>query len=430
MLGPTELFQVKNFTVAHTPFDGPIVDARVVVNAGSGNEAADQWGTAHFLEHMFFKGTEKKDYKEVNKIAARLGYNNAHTSNHLTAFLLQFLPKDLAEGLDLLMEMTFQPALPEDEATKETGVIVEECQMYLDNPQAFFWNTAEQHLLGDQHGHPIIGTRESIEATTVQKMRQFLGDFYTPGNILISVVGDISQHDVVTALEKCLPDIPDSPRTERWQPEFNFDDFAFYHKSKQAVLGMVAKGLTTEEVIAGKCAVEVFRTALGGGMHSLLFDRLREELGLCYSVSAGHWEHGNFGLLGIFTFLDEKNIQLATDEIQKIVAHVREKGFTDEMLEISKTHHLFGWAKVLQTSVGVNSMLEDYFDLDNTHLGEYISLDARQKAIEGLTNDDMIEVARLLLDKDSPVKTCQMTEEEPEKQLAPMKDEPLPDHLL
>jgi len=415
MHGPTELRQVKNFTVALTPFSTPVIDARVIVNAGSADEAADQWGTAHFLEHMFFKGTTKRDYKAINKVTSRLGHVNAHTSTHGTAYEIQFLLGDIAEAIEVLMEMVFLPSMPEEEAKKETGVIVEECQMYLDDPHAFFWNNTEQHILGDQHGHSVIGTIESIQATTVEKMRQFRTTHYTPGNMLISVVGNIDFDELAAILEQHLPDLPDGERSQRWEPTFDWDDHDFTHKAKQAIVALVAKGATLEECIANKWAVDVFRNALGGGAHSLLFDRLREELGLCYHVGASHWSKGNLGLFVVLTMLDEDNIQLAVDEINKIIAKVRQEGFTDEILEISKTNRLFTVARAMQTSTAINYAVEDYFHLDNTSLTEYLSFADRRTAIELLTNDDMIEVARTLLGEDEPVKLCQMTQLAPER---------------
>jgi predicted Zn-dependent peptidase len=405
----TEIFKVKNFLVAVTPHSAELVDARVIVNAGASKEETDQWGTAHFLEHMFFKGTKRHTYGELNRLAAKLGDVNAHTSHHATAYLLQMLPGDLNEGARLLMELAFEPAFPEDEFEKEMGVIVEECQTGLDQPMHYFFDQMTWHLLGDQYGHPVIGTMDSIKATTPDKLRRFVADHYNPANMLISFVGPVTPDQVKAVLEQCLPDLPDGQREPWWKDTLALDEFNFHHQSKQAIIALITEGITLQAEMDHNYMPDVFCNALGGGMHSLLFDRLREKLGLCYHVGAHHSSSATSGEMLIYCLLDENNIALAVEECGKIVADVKAHGFDSEMLEIAKRNYLFGFAKRRLTPSGIAGMVEGYFYLDPKSLNHYISFEDRAKRVNGLTNKNVIDFANFVFSDAKPQGVVTMT---------------------
>ena len=165
------IINVNGYRVFHLQTDNPIVNARVIVNAGAADETADAYGVAHFLEHMFFKGTEKHSYKEINQITSELGAINAYTSRFQTCYHFTFLAGDFVPATGILFEMTFRPAFPEDEFEKEKGVIKEECQSGLDSPRGFFSDRYTEDLLGTPVGHPIIGNLKSIADMTPEKMR-------------------------------------------------------------------------------------------------------------------------------------------------------------------------------------------------------------------------------------------------------------------
>lgn len=405
-----KFFDINKFKVALHETDNDIVNMRLIINAGAADEGPEEWGTAHFLEHMFFKGTKERDYKEFNKLTSRLGDINAYTSRYRTAYHFTFLADDFKESAKTLLEMVFKPAFPEDELKKEVGVIVEECKMYLDDPSSYFFDNVGQHYIGEETGHPIIGTLESIQNTTLDKIKSFVSRFYRPGNMLVAVCGNISETDLQKVFEEHLPDLEETVNVRK-RPTLNLDDFAFHHKSQQAIMSIAMQGFTANEEASMGFLPDILCNALGGGMHSLLFDRLREELGLCYSASAWHNSAQQYGTCQIFTMLDESNIELAKEEIEKILKKVSKEGFSDELIEIAKKNYLFNFGRRCQTSGGINCMADSYFDLADFPLERYIDYDDRRKNIDKINNKDLTRVADAIFGEGAQVKFSKMTQD-------------------
>lgn len=404
------IINVNGYRVFHLQTDNPIVNARVIVNAGAADETADAYGVAHFLEHMFFKGTEKHSYKEINQITSELGDINAYTSRFQTCYHFTFLAEDFVPAIGILFEMTFQPAFPEDEFEKEKGVIKEECQSVLDSPRGFFSERYTEDLLGTSVGHSIIGNLESIADMTPKKMRLFIKQFYNPANILIAVVGNVSLEQVVDAVTQ-LPIQKDFAEVERTTPALNLEDNTFHHPSKQAVIALTTKGICTRQEIELGYLPDIFFNGFGGGMHSILFDRLREELGLCYSVHGWHGSADDYGFGVIHVMLNEEQVPLALEEIKKLIAQVNEQGLNDSLLRISKKNYLFGFGRRLQTSNGINNHADDFFALDGYDLIKYINFDERRKMVAAITNDDIIAFSRKIFGEGTTLKTTVMTQE-------------------
>lgn len=392
-----DIQNINGFNVAHKKFDGDVVNARIVINAGSQLEDEEDFGVAHYLEHMFFKGTEKRNYKEINKATARLGDVNAYTSYGKTVYHFTFLQKDLKEALETLVEMVFHPAFPKDEFTKEKTVILEELQMYLDDPHSSFYWHAYHHLYG-KIGHPIVGTLESVKGLSLDNLNKFHKRYYTPSNILVSITG-AERKEVDKILSNILPkELKDEKAPDAFNDEMNFDDYHFTHKAKQAAMGVWYRAEGMKDYWNNKLVADILCNGLGGGMHSLLFDRLREELGLCYSVFANNnCFTQDFGSVCACIFLDENNIDTAQEEMAKIIEKVKQEGFSNELLEIAKKNTLFSLAKWFESKIAFNAIMGDkYFD----NGCKFISYDERKNMIESLTNKDIATAANRIFDND------------------------------
>ena len=403
-----EFLRIKNFIVAITPHQSDMVDARVIVNAGASKD--EVWGTAHCLEHLFFKGSKRHTYEELNRQAARLGAINAHTSEFHTAYLLQFLPNDIEEASKLLMELVFEPAFPKEEFDKEIGVITEECQTRLDDPMSFFFEKMRWHISGDEFGHPIVGTMESIHALTIEKLHSFVDSYYTPANMLISFVGPLMPSVVRKTLKDCLPDVPDGELEIEKKSPPKLDRFNLHHPSKQAIFALVSEGVSLQGEMERNFIPDIFCNGLGGGMHSLLFHSIREKLGLCYNVGAYHSSNASGGELVVYSMLDEKNIDLAIEEANKIIIKVKKGGFDDDLLDIAKRNYLFNFAKQRLTPSGIANYLEAYFWLNPQNINGYLSFEERSKRVNSIKNRDIIEFANFIFDDKKPVGNIQMTQ--------------------
>lgn len=405
-----QMLEVNGYKVAHHQMVSPNVNIRIIVNAGAADEPKDCHGVAHFLEHMFFKGTTKRDYKSINKDTSRLGSINAYTSRHLTVYYFTVPASKFHAGTEILTEMVFSPAFPEDEFICEKGVILQEFQTAQDNATSFFMSRLYEHLMGFDIGHEILGTADSIQAMRTGHLRDFIGKFYNPSNIIISVCGNVTREETEIALAKLLPTNLAGETNIRPKIELNLAPLIFNHKSKQAMLAVIWDGWSCEKEIDTQFVADIYWNAVGGGMHSLLFDRIREELGLCYSVGGYHHSMKNEGLNFAYTMLEEANIDKAKSEMTQIFNHVAAEGISEELLDIAKSNQLFKIGCGLETCGGVGRQADGYFVLgENQTLDIFTDYNLQKQSIEKITNEDIKAFAKLF-SPDQPVCSAQMTE--------------------
>lgn len=403
------ILNVNGFTILHKQLPTNILNIRAIVNTGSFNENSNEYGVAHFLEHMFFKGTLKRDYKEVNKITSELGDVNAYTTRDATVFYLSTLTSDFKKAADILLEMFFQPLFPIEEFEKEKTVILEEYQSGIDDPTHYFYGMLFESYLGTPRGHKIIGNRKSLIDMNLSDVISFRQRFYTIDNIAFSITGNVSEGDVISVFSDLLSDIP-SQYYEKGQNsvsnsfELDYNDFLFNHKSQQAIIGVVNKAQNCTEVYDNNFVQEIFASGVGQGMHSLLFDRVREDLGLCYSIGMYSDSWYDNGALITICMLDEKNIELAKNEIFNIYNSVKDQGFSQELLDISKKSYLFDIARMSESSNGFSKMvMDDYFRNGR----KLVDFDEIRSKVEKISNDDIVRYAKEYL---QDTKFVQMTQ--------------------
>ena len=400
---PLTYFKHNGYQVILQRTDSPSANIRIIVNAGAIDEPADSFGTAHFLEHMFFKGTKKRDYKQVNKDSGRLGNINAYTTRDRTVYHLTHLPENFDAAADLLLEMVFEPAFPADEFYKEQGVILQECQTGLDNPQRHFFMKLNEWLYGSQYGHPTIGSMKSIADTTVEKLNRFINRWYAPPNMALAVCGNVSEKQVRKLLDRLPSGESEAPVRKR-SPKYS--DFHCHHHAKQATFAFLCEGVHTP----GNPTIGVFNNGLGGGMHSLLFDRVREELGLCYAIFSYNDGTLEGGTQVIFSMLDEKDIPQAQVAIQSILANVRRRGFDPELLDVAKENFLFDAARRFETASSRNHLVDTFFQLGDCPLSEYLDFTALKRKVRAITNDDIIALANKLYGEGEELMVAKQTE--------------------
>lgn len=394
-----------------------VVNARIVFGTGAYNEASPEiFGVAHFLEHMFFKGTKHNDYKRINQLTSLYGNINAYTSRYVTVYHFTFLRENFRKAMDVLMEMVFEPLFPADELEKEKGVIVQEFKTYQDEPNHYFYDKMLSELCGSAHGHPIIGTQKTIEEMTVDQVRQFHETFYfNPNNFLLSVTGNVEDDEFVNYCQGKAIEYKLADRQVPTTTTIDYDgEHSFTHKSEQAIISLVFPGKSSKERLEANYAYEVLFNAVGSGMHSLLFDRIREELGLCYSVGAAHWAMQNTGMGYVHVRLDEKQIPLAVEEINAVLDKVMKEGISEELMSVSKSNILFKTIHGMEYSEGINRLADSYFMLHDKWIGaseileNVSSVDYVRQKVYGLTNDDIIKAAQIFNNKRKLVKmTCE-----------------------
>lgn len=266
------------------------VTALLMCKTGSRNETVSQAGISHVLEHMVFKGTTK--YPSPMSIAGAVdgigAEQNAFTSKEYTGYYITSAAKNLDLTLDIQAEMLTKPLLPQTDLEREREVIVEEINMYEDQPMSKAQEEFENLMYaGSDMGREIIGTKETVRATTSQALRDYMGKWYVGGNMLVVVAGKLnSKSEILKTLEEKLGGIeaggvaPYVSRAGYGSSEARH----FKKKTEQAHFVMGVPGLSMED--PRRNALQLGQIVLGGGMSSRLFNEIREKRGLAYYVKA------------------------------------------------------------------------------------------------------------------------------------------------
>ena len=388
-----ELINVGDKRVLYHNNGKELVNVRTIVDIGSSHERHEmEFGSAHFLEHMFFQGTTKHTNKEIKRLGAKLGNQNAYTGSEKTVFHLSCVKDDFKEAADLIHEMLFYPLFSKECFDTEKGVILEEYQMYNDDPYSRFFEITEEEFFG-KRGHNIIGRKKGLEGMTVENLMKFRTDFYRNKNVYFGVVGGMPREEVVDYFEKLeLPEnFLDLAEPKVLPPSVkNYNDFSFFNDSVQAVMCIIYN--MTPKVwgqIKLKFVEDVFKNGLGGGMHSMFSDKFRDDLGYCYSTGVSSFDYSDEKALFGYIMLDKKNIGSAHEEMLKMTNKVKTEGFSEDLLETAKKNLIYKLAKKVETSVGFAQSVMDPYTEDP----RYLSFEETKGLIQTVTNEDIIEMA-------------------------------------
>lgn len=367
-----------------------IVSIRIIVDIGSTAEEHYEHGAAHFLEHMFFRGTETHNYKEINRITSRLGHINAYTSYDRSVYWMNTLWKDFEEAIAIMAEIICEPRLSSSEFDIEKPVILEEIQTSEDAPTSYFFKKSAELHFGEK-GHSILGSKEDIEKMTVDDLICFRSRTYAADRIAVAVVGDIDVEQALKFVHLIINRGISSTShfINEDPPKINWNDDHFHHPSKQSIIQMTVPGMSEIDNASTKFTWDVLTNAIGVGMHSLLWDRLREELGLCYNVSSYQYRDS----MMIYTMLGIENIEQARSEVEKIVKQVSKDGISQDLLEVSRKSVLFNMARQMETAAGTICLLGDEFFRLNR---QCIPYQDRVNRILSITNEDIVECAKRL----------------------------------
>jgi len=307
------------------------------VGAGSRDERDGYEGISHFIEHMFFKGTEHRTARALaESLEAVGGQLNAFTTKEYTCYYAKVLDEDLDLAIDVLSDMFFDSLFDEKEIEKEKNVVIEEIKMYEDSPDELIHDIFSEHVWNEHPlGKPILGTEESIRGLTREKIMQFLSEHYAPDNVVIALAGKIKHEDVVAKLSnqfgtfkrggrRVLEGTPTGQIVERYQKKDT--------EQMHILLGVPGLGQDDDDIYA----MHVFNNILGGGLSSRLFQEIREQRGLAYSVYSYHSTYVDTGLFAIYAGTSPKNTKEVIECILQELLEMKKKGITADELARTK----------------------------------------------------------------------------------------------
>lgn len=314
------------------------ISVGVMIKNGSRNETLKLNGISHFIEHMFFKGTYNRSAKQIAEEIENVGGQiNAFTSKEATCYYIKALNTHLDVSLDILSDMLLNSKFDEDDIEKEKGVVIEEINMNEDNPEDVLDNIHSKASFGDNSlAYPILGTIEKIRSLTRKDIIDFIEEKYTPHNSVISICGKFNEEEVIKLVEKYFGKWESK---KVYMPEYEGTEIksnsVFIKKEiEQLHIGLGIQGLPFEDERG--YALVLLNNILGGGASSILFQKVREELGLCYSIYSYPQPFKNAGIVNIYVGLSKEYADKALKVIKKEIENFVQNGITEEELKINK----------------------------------------------------------------------------------------------
>ncbi len=367
----------------------------VWVKAGSMLETAEENGLSHLMEHMAFKGTKKRTARQIAEEMDMIGgMMNASTSKLCTNYYCKVIDEDLPKAADILADIVCSPAIDPAELDKERSVVLEEIAMVEDSPEDVVFDVLAEAAFGPQSlGRTILGPAEKIAAYSSEDLFRFRSHHYGPENAVVAIAGNVKAEEAKKLLEDTFGSWQGA-KGQAFPETVSVDEERklFRHKdTEQMHIAISYRGLPmgSKQVYA----MAVMNTILGGGMSSRLFQKIREEMGMAYSVYTGPSNYPGCGEFSVYAATSPKNtktvLQLMDEEMQLFV----EKGITEKEFLQAKAHVKGGFILGLESaysrmsSMGHNQIL----------LGRYIPPEDTIRAIEQVQMEDVERIAAQIL---------------------------------
>ncbi len=380
---------VANTQVLYEKNPSRIINIQILTDIGSSDEGKEEYGVAHFLEHMFFKGTSTRNAKRINRDADLIGAKlNAWTWHDHTNYHISVLQENFEKGFELLSDIYLNATFPQDEFEKERTVILSEMRRYDDDPGSYLSDRAVEKFCENGLAHKVIGTENSVKSLTRDTLMQFKNRFYGGDNVLLSIVGDVEWDTVKHVIGKYFKnhscERPSRLATSQYRQGFFELKKAEIQESQYQLLYPALPYKHPKAAIQG-----LMVSVLGGNASALLFERIREELGLCYGIYSRVYHFEAFNFVEISTGCSEKDLGTLHGEVLQIIDKFKKELIDEERLEMVKASILSSFYMGLESSSGLNSFLAMSYLHGET--GEFVK--NRIREIKAVTREDILQLA-------------------------------------
>jgi predicted Zn-dependent peptidase len=378
----------------------------VAFDAGARTERPDENGMAHFLEHLVFKGGQVyDDYRKVNETAERMGGSlNAYTSHDLVAFHITVRAEAAMEAMDLLTDFVGRPRIDAGELDKERGVVIQEIQRYKDQPAAVAEELIDRAAFGDHPlGRTVLGPEEHLRTFSREGIVAFRERRWSGERGGAFIVGNVDHVPGNGAVDELFSRFPTLPEPEPFEPAPPFAPARIVEQrdSNQSHLRMLYRPAVDVHDPRARAAFSIYATLLGGSMGSRLFDEIREQRGLCYSVYAVDHASADVGVLQLGSGLESSKLGEAYARMREIVAELTADGPTEE--EVERARAYAGGRRVLAFE-NTNAVAR-YAANQAIVFGEDIDPDAAIDMIDEVSFDEVVAASRTV-DPDELAVAC------------------------
>ena len=383
-----------------------IVSTGIMVNIGSNREEPHEYGLAHFLEHIMFKSTTTRNFKDTSKLLDGLGIKyNAMTTKQYTYYYMDCIEEILGDTLEIFADMFFNGLFDKDEIDMEKKVVLEEMNMCEDSPHDILLeNLMDNMYHGKINGHRILGDRKVIESATPDTLRAFKDKYYRAENMIVTVVGDVDFDKIESYVDrlfashfnyKCSP----TPRLDiAIEPNIKSKYVAVQKDEKQVNIAIMIKAPRINSRLYD--AFNVYARILGYGRSSRLFERVREKDGLCYVIDAYPSSNIIAGNMIVY-------VAVAQTEVEKVLIDIKEEicGMIDSVTEEElnrakvslKTDLVFAYDS---NGVMAHSNANELYDF-----GKIFTMSKETKDIEKVTLTQVNDMAKKIA-KESKFVVC------------------------
>lgn len=365
------------------------------IKAGAADENDDVSGVSHFIEHMMFKGTDKRTAKQIASDVDKIGgMFNAFTGKEATCYYIKTLSSNIYQGAEILIDMITGSKFDPEEMDKERQVIFEEIKMVKDSPDDDVYDTISELVSsGNPLGRSILGTQESLSGITRDKMLSYLNDKYARDSIVIAVAGNFDEDKITELFEGKLDKLNATKVVEPFEMKPYKQSFDVKVRDiEQTHICLAAPGVSLADDMY--YSFVLMNSIFGGSMSSRLFQNIREEKGLAYSVCSMNGFSSYWGFFSIYAGVAHDKVKDTIEAIKYELDELKNKGVTAEELMMAKeqvkSSYIFGLENINSRmfSIGKNELL----------LGKVFKPEEVLEAFDKVTLDDILKAAAMIGD--------------------------------
>lgn len=384
--------------IIHQQTNSPITYCGFIIDVGTRDEAVDEEGMAHLVEHLIFKGTKKRRaWHIINRMENVGGELNAYTTKEETVVYSAFLSMYFLRGLELLVDIIFNSTFPEEELKREVEVVIDEIESYKDSPAELIYDEFES-LIFKNHplGRDILGTPEKLRTYTSKDILKFVRKYYVPNNMAFFVRGNISSKRVVNALSKYMSGIDAQPlNLLRLEPSTTCCEYLAHERGTHQA-HVVIGGRAFDYFDNRRMALILLNNILGGpGMNSRLNISLREKKGMVYGVDSTLTSYSDSGVFFIYYGVSREDLKESIELVNKELEDLRNRSLSSLKLSVAK--------KQLIGQIGISSDNSESLSLGMARtylrLNHCLSFEDICQEISKITAIQLQEVAQELFDE-------------------------------
>jgi predicted Zn-dependent peptidase len=382
--------------LVHAYVEAKVAHCGIFINAGTRDETASEHGIAHFIEHVIFKGTLKRNVFQVLNRLENVGADlNAYTTKEETCIYATFLPAYYQRTLELISDICFHSTFPEKEINKEKDVVIDEIKSYQDTPGDQIFDDFEDLVFkGHPLGKNILGTPKNVKRFTGDDLRRFVSANYNSDQIVISSIGNIPMQKLVSLVNRYFSDVPVNRRKDERKP------FSVYHPADQVQKRKIFQshcmiGAPGYSMTDPKRYVLAFLNNILGGpiLNSRLSLALRERNGITYHIESNFVPYSDSGIFSVYFGTNREMLDKALMLVKKELVKLCTVPLGIYQLKIAK-QQLIG-----QITIAQESKLNRMMAVGKSFLvmNQYTDLDETQRIVENITSQQLLEVANEIL---------------------------------